>query len=523
MMRMLLVNPSVGEGGSTGYFPLGLGYIASILLAAHHDVYVLDLNAQSMSESELEAYFAQNDFDLIGMTSYLIGYEPLRWLVSLIKEACDGKLVIGGGLATAYPELLLEKVGVDICITHEGEETILDIVNCLEGKGKLTDVKGIWFLLDGQPYFTRKRKAIYNLDGILFPAWDLFDMDFYLSGKIFGSGHSRRSMNMISSRGCPYRCIFCDNSILGRKFRRRSPQNMVAEIEELKRRYDIQHVAFNDDTFVLDKKRIHKFCELLISKDLDISWMCNGRIELMTEELLSKMKEAGCNTIAYGIESGSQKILDHLKKGFTVEQTIEAINLTRKVGINVHPYLMIGAPGETEETIRETIEFCKEMKLSSRFHICTPIKGAPLYSMARASGLIPDDEEELLENYRQWSNITVNMTDFSDEQLLRLKREAEAEIYNAIVGKRSASTKSMKGDFRRAGISRFSEDGKKYIMDISTGALFLVDDIVYDIIDSVRHLPDDEIINSLSKKYGQESVAEALSQLKELEEEGYFR
>ena len=226
------------------------------------------------------------------------------------------------------------------------------------------------------------------------------------------------TMNVVSSRGCPYQCIYCYHDFMGMKYRHRSAQNILDEITYLVKNYGVDYIHFLDDDFVIDRKHVMHFCDLLIESGLNIQWGSTGRVNLMTEELLKKMAEAGCVWIGYGIESGSQNMLDVMKKRVTVEQAKNALILSRKYIPQIDTSFMVNTPGESIESMIETIEFCKELDLSPEvIFFATPYPGTELYDIAVKQGLIVDEEEFVLNLWEQGEKISVNFSNLTDEKL----------------------------------------------------------------------------------------------------------
>ena len=255
-------------------------------------------------------------------------------------------------------------------------------------------------------------------------------MEKYIKGSHLRLFDSKiKTTNMITSRGCPYNCVFCFKGTWGNKLRQRTPKNIIDEINLLKDKYHIRGIEFNDDTFILDRKRVVELCELIIKEKMDILWLVNGRVNLVDKELLKLMNKAGCKIINYGIESGSQEILNQLKKNVTVEQAKKAVEETWKAGILPHGYIMIGMFGETEKTVNDTVKFCNETGLIGQFSVTTPMPGTELYNLAKMHNKLKYSDEWLLENWPEWGNkVLVNLTDMTDEQLLIIKKKSERKI-----------------------------------------------------------------------------------------------
>ncbi|GAI66195.1 unnamed protein product, partial [marine sediment metagenome] len=241
------------------------------------------------------------------------------------------------------------------------------------------------------------------------------------------------SMNLFATRGCPYKCIYCYHDFMGQRYRHRSPDNVIAEIKCLYTHYNIKYFHFTDDEFVIKKKFVYEFCQKIkdLQKELSekITWGCGGRANLMTEELIVAMAKAGCVLIGYGIESGSQKMLNRMKKKVIVEQAKQTVRLTQKYLGWADCSFMIGTPGETKETIQETIDFCKELNLIPEvIFFATPYPGTELYRIAIQQGKIKNEEAYVMGLGEQGEKINVNFTDFSNNELEKIKEDMVIEL-----------------------------------------------------------------------------------------------
>jgi len=308
---------------------------------------------------------------ILGITSTTPTIYSALKVAKLAKEV-DGDIttVIGGPHVTfTANEVLDSSEDVDFVVAGEGEYTMLELLKALEGDRSLKEVKGITFRDKGKIVKTPSRGYIEDLDSLPFPARHLLPMDKY---KILG--RKLTVIHVVSSRGCPFRCIFCSSSALcGKRFRARSVENMLDEIEEAVERYKTRHVEFIDDTFTLNRRRTAEFCEEVKRRGLDISWNCSSRVDTIDEDLMRKMREAGCSIIFFGVESASQRTLDLIGKGITVDRAVKAINLAKRVGIEVLASFVIGFPWETIEDMKETIRFATKLKPDfAEFSVSTP-------------------------------------------------------------------------------------------------------------------------------------------------------
>lgn len=439
-MKILLINPPIREWAKPNCFPMGLGYIAAVLLDAGHEVEVLDLNALRLPREEAEKRLAASDCDVMGVGGIVTTYRTVKWLCETFKKHHpDTPIMAGGSVSTSVPHVILGKTKADIAVISEGEITVVELVKALGEKTPLEAVAGIHFKdAAGNIVVNPKRAAIKNLDDVPLPAWDLFPMDVYLqnvSGGLnddkwnVGTTAQYKSMNLQGTRGCPYKCVYCYHDFLGENYRMRSPRSIVNEIKALRDKFGVTFIDFNDDCFVINRKFVYEFCDLVLAEGLEVKWGIAGRVNIVDAEMFTRIKEAGCVSVAYGIESGSQKILDLMKKQVKVGQAAAALRLTEEFfGVNTCT-VMIGMPGETRETAEETIAFCKNtgLKPEAVFFV-TAYPGTELYDYAMKKGLIPDEEKYIMGLWEQGERIAINLTDFTDEELRELKNHVAREV-----------------------------------------------------------------------------------------------
>lgn len=425
-MNILLVNPPCRI---PALIPLGLGYIAGVLRQEGHQVSLMDLNVEKKTLAEIESDPRLSGAGLIGIGGLTTTYGFVKTFSSVAKKASPRvKVMVGNMVSTASPELLLKNSEVDICVIDEGEETVKELAARIKDFPDLDDIKGIAFKKESRLVRTPPRERIKNLDKLPFPAWDLFSMETYLNNPIENE-YGRRSINISAVRGCPFQCIYCSRPF-GSKVYMRSAKSVISEIRELKQRYGVEFIDFSDDLFMVNRKWVEDLCDNLIKERVDVGWGASGRVNLVDSGLLKKMKGSGCEILSYGFESGSQKILDNMKKGVSVSQAEEAVCLTRKAGITVVGSFMIGMIGETDQTVNETIDFIKRSRLTlHRFFYTTPYPDTPLYEMAKRMNKIPPDEDTYVSSLGEMYNtLLVNLTDMTDSELKSLKERAERKI-----------------------------------------------------------------------------------------------
>ncbi|MCW4015249.1 MAG: B12-binding domain-containing radical SAM protein [Candidatus Bathyarchaeota archaeon] len=370
--------------------PLGLAMIAAVLEKKGYAVKILDLPALKLSKNSVSSFISVENPDLVGISAMTPNLTSAINLARQIKEVKpEVVIVLGGPHATLFPGETLQNVPeVDIVVQGEGEETIVELVKTFErGESVNPQILGIAYRKKKGIQINPKRPFISNIDYLPFPSFNLLPMNKY----ILHPPHGKRTpaIPIMTSRGCPYRCIYCSKSVFGRKYRANSPEYIVNEIEYLIEKFNAKEITFYDDVFTLDAKRIHKICDGLDAKGIDIPWTCETRVNLVTRELVERMKKSGCYLIAYGVESGNQTILNNLKKDIMIKQITQAFKMTHETGIQTVAYFMIGSPGETHETIKETIALAKKINPDfAQFSVSTPFPGTELFDIASKSGLV---------------------------------------------------------------------------------------------------------------------------------------
>ena len=385
-MRIALISPKWNKKAND-YPPLGLGYLAAVLERNHHQVQILDfsLDPQSSLDSDVQRV-AAFDPHLVGITAMTSVYHNAVETATLLKAYLGRPIVLGGPHATMCPErILTESPVIDYVVRGEGEATILELVDAVAGDRDLGSVKGLTYRRRGEvsPSSGRgeivsnpDRELIVDLDALPFPARHLFDLKRY--GLRTPEGQPMATI--LSSRGCPFNCSYCFKGIVGRTYRQRSPENIIAELRHIIAEYGIRNFYFIDDLFTIDSRRLQAITEGLIAQRLDIRWQCLGRVDRVNAEILRKMYAAGCRRIHYGIESGNQVILQRIDKGIKLGQVHDAVRWANEAGIQVKGYFMLGLPGDTEQTMQQTIDLAVALDLDeAMFSLTTPFPGTRLW------------------------------------------------------------------------------------------------------------------------------------------------
>jgi radical SAM superfamily enzyme YgiQ (UPF0313 family) len=416
-MKVLLIEPpytSIIEQFLGVHGPLlGFGYIANQLEQDGHDVEILDCPTLRISLNELKLLVAKFNPDVVGITATTPSYRQALKVAEAIKKWNQNcKIVIGGPHVSFEDYSALTNSFVDVVVRGEGEATMRELVNNLQGD--LKKVSGITFREGGIVRRNPDRQLIANLD-TLSVSYHKLPMDRYLF-------QGKRYATIISSRGCPFGCIFCSSSLLhGKMWRWQSPERVLREIQMLRSKYGVRNIEFLDDLFTFNMKRVYELCNLMIKERLDIKWFCSSRVDTINRDLIRIMRKAGCIGIYFGVESGCQRILNILRKGIRLEQAVKAIANSKAEGIETVATFIIGVPGETVEEIRQTIAFARKLRADySQFTYCTPYPGTPLYRFAKDNNLLLTlnwDRYTTMEQVMRVPNIT-------EKEMRKLFRDA---------------------------------------------------------------------------------------------------
>jgi anaerobic magnesium-protoporphyrin IX monomethyl ester cyclase len=373
-MRVTLVNPPLDTVLAHGHVspvtaylfynsaPLGILYIAAVLEQAGHVVHVIDAAAERYDVAGTVAAIGRTHPDVVGIGSTTVVFETTKLLGRAIKDAAPHlPVVLGGYHVTLLPEECMATGLFDVGVLGEGEHTMLDLCSAFEGLKPFEDVQGIVFDTPLGLHFTPARPRFKDLDKLPFPARHLLPPDIYKPIPI--DEHASPKFSMITSRGCPHACAFCQKSKSG--YRSHSPGYIADEVEHLVRDFGARDIAFVDSLFCASKKRVQGIMDEFKRRDIasKTSWTCSSRVEVVDRELLQAMKDAGCWRTRFGIESGSDRVLDFISKGITKEKIRAAITAAHEVGLRPKAFFIVGHMPDTAETIQETIDFAKTIPL----------------------------------------------------------------------------------------------------------------------------------------------------------------
>jgi len=432
---ILLVNPAIDKEKKYGKLvnmllapsvPLSIVYLGSFLEQQGYDVHIFDEQIELLTENRIQEIV--NDFHpgTVGFTCTTPGMARAHEIASDIKKINpEIKVVMGNIHPTVLPEETLRDSNVDVVVRGEGEFTFIEYLQAIENDGSITKIDGISHRLNGSFNHTINRKYEKNLD--IFPPvnWKLLT-DFNDSYTIEW---------ILTSRGCPYNCVFCSaRSVSGFKYRFNSPQRVIKEVDSVVQNYGAKFFSFADDNFVVRKDRTRAICDLLIERDYhkQTRWLCQTRADAVDEPLLEHMREAGCEYISFGIETGTQRLLDLIGKSVKIETMEKAVNMAHRAGIKTRGSFMLGLPTETREDSLATIDFAMRLPLDiAKFNLAVPYPGTELLNMAIAEGLQVSDD---------WSkiNTAAGLSDTQAfyipkgrtmEELAKLQKRAHTKFY----------------------------------------------------------------------------------------------
>jgi len=374
--------------------PNGLCYLAASTRKSGYKTEIIDAHAMNISNGKLTDLIINKNPKYVGISANTINIYSAADLAKKVKKLNpDIKMIVGGPHITAVPvETMKRFPEIDIGVIGEGEITIVDILNNLKKRKDLKKVKGIVFRKGKKIIITEKREFIKNLDDLPPPAFDLLpDFKKYYKPPAW-SLHEKVSALLITSRGCSAQCTFCDRAVFGNVCRTHSAEYVMRIIRKLYHKHGVRHLRLNEDNLLLFRNKIKGICNAIIKEKLKISWSCFARVDCVNFEILRLIKKAGCWQISYGIETGEQKILDVEKKNITLEQIEKAVRLTKKVGIRVIGFNMIGHPLETIKSMKKTIDFNKRIKVDDfKAEFLIPFPGTELYYTAEKYGVLDRD------------------------------------------------------------------------------------------------------------------------------------
>ena len=437
-MNIVLINPPTSfdqiygqwdlSGVDTYCPPLGLLYIASYLREHHHAPHVIDVQAMNWSCQETVECALSHSPDVVGISAKTINIHNAGEIAGELKsEGYVGPIVVGGAQITALPAETLGRFrAIDYGVIGEGEIAFLEVVENIKLKKPVRDVRGVvWRNGIEQTVVNPPRPLMEDLDQLPFPAWDLL-VDFP-DGYPHNALETKRlpSASIITSRGCPFQCTFCDRAVFGSRVRQHSAEYTLGMIRHLQEVYGIRDLMILDDNFMLDKGKLFTICDTIREERMDLSWFCQGHVKFMTDDRLAKMRDAGCWFVEMGIESGCDRILKLIKKNTNKAEIAEAVRRAHKAGLKVKGNFIFGLPTETIESLEETTQFAASIDLSYfQQNFMTLWPGCEIARNAERYGHVETDWDRLSDK-----RITFIPSGLSAEDLLKASKAAFRRFY----------------------------------------------------------------------------------------------
>lgn len=384
---ILLINPpwitqdeTIWHGIKGALPPLSLLSIGAVLEQAGFEVRIMDAHLHAMSEQQVKAEIEAINPSLVGITMMTSTAIVAHRTAQLVKEVSeDIPVVVGGVHPDALPEETLRNKSIDYVVKGDGEYTMLELCRGLGDD----EIKGLCFRRDGSVVYNQPRPTLMNLDKLPPYAYHLVPMGKYYPA--VGAYRRLPAINMLMTRGCPGKCIFCNSAETS--LRTRNADRVVNEIIHLRDTYGIREIQFYDDTFTVMKQNAMRFAHLMAERKVGVGFSCFARTDCFSAEMAEALKAAGCHQVMFGIESGSQKILKILRKDIDLERTRHAVNLAKQAKLEVRGAFIFGTPGETVETIQETLDYALSLDPDlAIFNITTPYPGTQLYHWAEQNG-----------------------------------------------------------------------------------------------------------------------------------------
>ncbi len=428
-MDILLINPpwltkdgNIWHGVKSTSPPLGLLYVAAFAEDRGRSVHVMDVNAERLHFEDIERFVLLHQPQWVAFTAVTAQILNTHRIAGIAKRVSpESKIVVGGVHATALPDEVLQDINIDFVIRGEGEESFFALV---DGRPRET-IEGLSYRCDNrlQPIaHNAQGEPIQNLDSLPTPAYHL--IHFALYKPAVGAYMRLPAINMTMTRGCPGKCTFCNSAETA--LRTRSPEHIVDEIQKLQAAYGIREVSFYDDTFTIYKQNVARLCDLIVEQRIDLTWSCFARTDCISPPLLTKMKQAGCHQILFGIESADPAILETIRKPIDIEQTRKAVRMVQEAGIEVRAAFMFGNPGETVASMRRTIDFAKDLDPDiAIFNITTPYPGTKMFTWAKENGYL----RTLDWNDYDLANSVMQLPTVSAEEINRMYKTAYREFF----------------------------------------------------------------------------------------------
>jgi anaerobic magnesium-protoporphyrin IX monomethyl ester cyclase len=430
-VNVLLINPSqrtaYGKLADVPtFFPIGLGYLGAALEKNGQNATLIDVDAQQMTDEELKQRIERGAFGLIGITVTSPTVSSAFRLARLVKDRVKTPLVFGGVHATLFPSHPFTSEDVDFVVRGEGEETIVELADALVNNGDLAGIRGLSYRGPEGVVHNPARDPIKDLDSLPFPIMHKLNDNLYS----YPNSLMKKIAPILASRGCPGRCTFCcTHKTFGTRVRYRSAANVAEEMKYLRDTFGIQEIHVWDDNFISRKAFVFELRDLMKKENLSFKiCLINGvRVDFFNEEVAACLKDMGVYSLAFGLESGNQKVLDLAKKGINLEKSLKAMSIAKKAGFETWGFFMLGLPGEDKDTIQDTIDFAIKLDPDiAKFHVLKPFPGTEVYDYLKEKGFLLSTD---FDRYGIHSKPVHRLETLSDDDLLEFQKKAYKAFY----------------------------------------------------------------------------------------------
>jgi anaerobic magnesium-protoporphyrin IX monomethyl ester cyclase len=458
-MKIAFINPSLRPDATKRFLPVGLAYVMTAAKKAGYDFDFIDMDIDKMSMLDLREKLLRKSYDVYALGCIVTGFKYAYEIFTIIRETNPkGVIVAGNSLATSIPKILLERTEADIAVLGEADLTIVELLECLENKGDISNIKGIAYQnKDGDTVFTKPRKVIKQIDEFGFPDFEMFDLDEYkkyVTSIDEETGEPIVAFPLNAARGCPFNCTFCYHVFQDVQYRKYSSESVKVEIERLHSLYGANKIIFWDELTFPNLNSVKTTVEMVKSLDFKIKWQATTRSDLFKMEdvaLIKEMKESGCLRCGGSLENGDPEILKSMKKKLDIDQFKENAKALTAGGVPLITGVIFGYPQETQDTIKATLDICRECRIFPSAGYLLPLPGTEVYESAKKEGLIKDEFEYLMKiDDRQ--DLHVNLTKMSDKEFIQaveigmedLAKQLELNLDSVIKTKGYQEVKALK-------------------------------------------------------------------------------
>ena len=441
-LNLLFVNVCLRPGGYTKFLPVGLGSIMTYFKTKNYRYTLLDIDLNEYDDEYVENYIKNNKFDFVLVGTIVTHYKWVKWFVNMTKKHQPNSCIISGNsVSGSIPEVFLNNTKADIVVTGEGEVSAYEAVEAVRLGKDLKTVDGISFRNDDNSIYTTQHRKAEKIDSLPEIDWSDFDVESYIQKAETmpdkdDAPEQMRAMPLVTARGCAFKCSFCHYVFWDDPYRNKSPEVILNEVKHLIEKYNVNYIHFWDDLSFASARQVEKLCDAIIASGLKFKWVASIRVDVFSRSKLSdenalrvakKMKQAGCYTAGFALESGNKEILKMMNKEIEVDEFYKTVYILKQAGIICQTSVVFGYPIETKETIKETFDQCLKAGLYPSIGFLIPLPYTVMYDYAKANGYITD-EDAYLDSITERQDININMTKLSNEEIMSEIKKGAAKL-----------------------------------------------------------------------------------------------